>query len=78
MLEDKVSDSMVSAINQVGHAMGLKTVAEFVESTGIQDRLAEIGVDYAQGYVLAKPIPFEEQLTMIKDDQAITLQNAQG
>jgi diguanylate cyclase (GGDEF)-like protein len=78
MLEDKVSDSMVSAINQVGHSMGLRTVAEFVENMDIRNRLAEIGVDYGQGYGLGRPIPFEEQLTMITEDQANTLQNAQG
>ena len=78
MLEDKVSDSMVSAINQVGHAMGLRTVAEFVENMGIHNRLAEIGVDYVQGYGLGRPIAFEEQLKMIRDEQVNVPKKAQA
>ena len=78
MLEDKVADSMVSAINQVGHAMGLRTVAEFVENMDIKKRLVEIGVDYAQGYGLGKPIDFEEQLNMVRDERAKILPEVLG
>jgi len=76
MLEDKVADSMVSAINQVGHAMGLRTIAEYVETIDIKNRLAEIGVDYAQGYGPGRPIKFEEQLAMLRDGQVKILQKA--
>jgi EAL domain-containing protein (putative c-di-GMP-specific phosphodiesterase class I) len=37
--------------------MNLKTVAEFVEDEAILAKLREIGVDYAQGYVISRPIP---------------------
>ena len=47
---------MTGAINQVGHVMGLKTIAEFVENNGILAKIRELGVDYAQGYGIAKPI----------------------
>ena len=46
---------MVSAINEIGHARGMETIAEFVENDQILDRLCEIGVDYAQGYRIGKP-----------------------
>jgi EAL domain-containing protein (putative c-di-GMP-specific phosphodiesterase class I) len=49
--------AIVEAINQVGHVMGLKTVAEFVENNEILEKLRAIGVDYAQGYGIAKPTP---------------------
>ena len=62
ILKDKISDSMVSAIYQVGHSMGLRTVAEFVENMDIRDRLAEIGVDYVQGYGIKKPKPISQIL----------------
>ncbi len=58
ILKDPVSESMVAAINQVGHAMQLKTVAEFVENDAIRGKLARIGVDYGQGFGLGKPAPF--------------------
>lgn len=49
---------IVNAIAQVGRDFGLKTVAEFVENAAILERLAAIGVDYAQGYHLHRPEPF--------------------
>ena len=62
LLDNQVSAAMVAAINQIGHTMGLKTIAEFVENDAIRMRLIEIGVDYAQGYGIGKPIPLHEQL----------------
>ena len=62
---DPVCESMVAAINQVGHAMQLKTVAEFVENDAISQKLAEIGVDYGQGYGLGMPTPFTEILSSL-------------
>jgi len=78
MLEDRVSESMISAINQVGHAMGLHTVAEFVENTSICNRLAKIGVDFVQGYGVGKPMAFEEQLKLFRDEQAHIPRKAQA
>jgi EAL domain-containing protein (putative c-di-GMP-specific phosphodiesterase class I) len=48
---------MVEAINQVGHVMGIQTIAEFVESQAIIAKLRDLGVDYAQGYAIDKPKP---------------------
>ncbi len=57
MVNDPIDSAMVQAINQIGHVMGIKTIAEFVESQEILDKLVEIGVDYAQGYGIARPRP---------------------
>lgn len=57
LADDPVDFAMVQAINQVGQVMGLRTVAEFVESERILQRLREIGVDFAQGYAIARPRP---------------------
>ena len=62
MLTDTLDYEMVKSINQIGHVMGLETVAEFVESEEILDKLKEIGVDYAQGYGLGKPVSIDEIL----------------
>lgn len=59
---DRVSLSMVEAINHIGHEMGLATVAESVESESILIKLKEIGVDYAQGFFLAMPQPVDRQI----------------
>lgn len=59
MVEDDIDAAMVAAINEIGHVMGIRTIAEFVESESILLRLRNIGVDYAQGYWLARPKPLE-------------------
>ncbi|MEW9898962.1 EAL domain-containing protein [Chitinivorax sp. PXF-14] len=59
MLQDPIDTAMVEAINSIGHVMGLKTIAEFVENDGILARLQSIGVDFAQGYGIAKPLPID-------------------
>jgi EAL domain-containing protein (putative c-di-GMP-specific phosphodiesterase class I) len=55
MLVDPVNMPMVNSINDVAKAMGMKTVAEFVESTEIMVELGKMGVDFAQEYGIAKP-----------------------
>lgn len=59
---DPVSLSMVSAINQIAHTMGLRTVAEYVDDPEILEMLRDIGIDYAQGYLVGKPQPLSEML----------------
>jgi diguanylate cyclase (GGDEF)-like protein/PAS domain S-box-containing protein len=54
---DPVDFAMVKSINELGHAMGKRTIAEFVESREIMEKLLEIGVDYVQGYGIARPEP---------------------
>ncbi|NIC43355.1 EAL domain-containing protein, partial [Aquabacterium sp. A08] len=54
---DPIDLAMVQAINAIGHVMGLKTIAEYVCSEGILERVREIGVDYAQGFHLGEPRP---------------------
>lgn len=46
---------MVRSINDLAHYMGIQTIAEYVEDDAILARLAEIGVDYAQGYGVERP-----------------------
>lgn len=57
LTSDPIDRAMVASINQVGHTMQLETIAEFVENAEILKILEEIGVDYAQGYHIAKPTP---------------------
>ena len=55
MLEDPIDRAVVESINQIGHELGMKTIAEFVESEEILRALAEVGVDYAQGTAIGEP-----------------------
>jgi len=69
ILDDPIDESMVTAINKIGHDLGLKTIAEFVESQAILARLKEIGVDYAQGYAVERPVPLEELYISISSSE---------
>jgi len=55
---DLTDRAMVEAINKIGHVMGLTTIAESVETPQTLAILEEIGVDYAQGYAIARPHPY--------------------
>ncbi|MDY6941577.1 MAG: EAL domain-containing protein [Pseudomonadota bacterium] len=55
--DDPLDRAIVRSINEIGHVMGKKTIAEFVESAEILNHLQQIGVDYAQGYHTGRPKP---------------------
>jgi diguanylate cyclase (GGDEF)-like protein/PAS domain S-box-containing protein len=55
MVKDPVDYAMVSSMHQLGKAMGIRTIAEFVENDTVLEKLAEIGVDLAQGYGVGRP-----------------------
>jgi EAL domain-containing protein (putative c-di-GMP-specific phosphodiesterase class I) len=59
MLNDPIDGAMVEAINKIGHVMGKHTIAEFVENEDVLAKLRAIGVDFAQGYGIAIPRPFD-------------------
>ncbi|NVJ62494.1 MAG: EAL domain-containing protein [Gammaproteobacteria bacterium] len=67
----RVSRSMVKAINEVAQEMGILTIAEFVESPEIMTSLAELGINYAQGYHIGKPEPlsglYQQQNELAKE-----------
>jgi diguanylate cyclase (GGDEF)-like protein len=68
MASNPVNRAVVEAANQIGHAMGMQTIAEFVENEEVLRVLGEIGVNYAQGYGVAKPAPIEEILSAAGED----------
>ena len=56
----EIDQRMVSAMVEIARALGLRTIAEFVENEEILDKLREFGVDFAQGYHIGKPGPVED------------------
>ncbi|MEG4799628.1 EAL domain-containing protein [Microcoleus sp. ARI1-B5] len=57
LADNPIDVAMVEAITKIARVMGIKTIAEYVESQAVMDKLKELGVDYAQGYYLGKPQP---------------------
>lgn len=66
ILNDKIDLAMVTSIRDVAEAMKIQTVAEFVESKDIMVQVAKLGVDYAQGFCIAKPEPLMQYQTYNK------------
>ena len=60
IVEDRISYELVKSINDIGQVMGKRTIAEFVENEATLDALREIGVDYAQGFWIARPEPIQK------------------
>ena len=56
------TEAMVRAIAQLGHTMGMETVAEYVETDELRTRMAGLGVDYGQGFAIGRPVPIDEVL----------------
>ena len=59
LLTDPLDQAAVKCFVEVARAIGVKTVAEFVETDAVLTRLREIGVDFAQGYLLHRPEPLD-------------------
>jgi len=57
MTRDPTDQAMVISMNDIAHFLGQTTVAEFVEDRETLRMLAETGIDYVQGYYIARPIP---------------------
>ena len=70
ILDDELDLAMVKSINEIGHLMGKETIGEFVENAEIFDKLADIGVDYGQGYHLHVPCSVQSLIEKLQATRA--------
>ncbi len=70
ILTDPNSLATVKAIVELCKAMSIETVAEYVETDAIAAELRKLGVDYAQGYAIAKPEPLDNLLQELGHDES--------
>jgi EAL domain-containing protein (putative c-di-GMP-specific phosphodiesterase class I) len=56
---------MIEVIARLAHSMSMTTVAEYVETEEIRTRITELGVDYGQGFAIARPVPLDEVLAQL-------------
>lgn len=62
---DDRSQAMLSAIVRLAQAMGLRTVAECVESDAIRDVVRRLGVEFGQGFSIGRPTPLEKVIPVV-------------
>lgn len=67
IVKNPIDREMVRAIHRVGESMNIETVAEFVENQEIVDELKLIGVNYAQGYHIGKPVPVAQAIALLTE-----------
>jgi len=60
VLSDPIYSAKVSVISQVAKKIGIKTIAELVESKSVVSKLRELHVDFAQGFEISRPRPLVE------------------
>ena len=64
MVNDHNDRVLVAAINEIGHIMGMQTIAEWVETDEVLDSLRALEVDYVQGSAIGKPIPLDRSVVI--------------
>ena len=57
--DDPIDYALVQSVNNIGHVMNMKTIAEYVKDQRTRAKLEEIGVDFLQGYQIARPAPLD-------------------
>lgn len=62
IVRDPRAESLVQAVAQLARSMDIATVAEYVETDEIRERVAALGVDYGQGFAIGRPTPLTEIL----------------
>jgi diguanylate cyclase (GGDEF)-like protein/PAS domain S-box-containing protein len=67
ILDNPTDLAVVEAIHKIAKIMGIQTIAEFVENDAILEQIKEIGIDYAQGYGIAKPRPLPLPLNVAEN-----------
>ncbi|HEY9051975.1 MAG TPA: EAL domain-containing protein [Gammaproteobacteria bacterium] len=73
LLRDPMNSAIVEAITQIGHAASLKVIAEWVEDEAVLSKLAEMGIDFAQGYAINKPTRIADSIDQPEDIQSINI-----
>jgi len=63
LVDDPLAQATVRCFCEVAHLLHIQTIAEFVETPATLDKLQQLGVHYAQGFLLHKPAPLDEVLT---------------
>jgi diguanylate cyclase (GGDEF)-like protein len=78
VLDNPRSESMIKAISQLAKVMCMETIAEYVESDALRARVADLGVDYGQGFAMGKAQRLEDLLHELAIYEATVSDRAPG
>ena len=67
MSTDSTNAAIVRSTVDLGRNLGLEVIAEGVETQDAYDQLAELGCDYAQGFLLSRPLPAPELAARLRE-----------
>lgn len=65
--EDPLNLAIVNSINDIGHQIGLRTIAEHVENEAVLAKVRGVGVDFAQGYGIGRARPLAELAALLRE-----------
>ena len=77
-LHEPAGKSMVQAIVNMAHALGMKTVAEGVETADAASELGRMGVSCLQGYLFGKPMPLADFETWLAENARLGGKGCEG
>ena len=69
---ERANSAIAAAIVQMAASLGLKSVAEIVETQAAAQDLQRMGCDYAQGYFYCEPVEAEEALQMLRSSDGVS------
>ncbi len=78
ILEDPRAEAIVHSTIELARHLGLRVVAEGIETSAVMERVAELGCDVAQGYFIAHPLPAEELHARLSDEFAVGAAQLRG
>tara|TARA_R110002072_G_scaffold119555_3_gene252465 strand:- start:21379 stop:23163 length:1785 start_codon:yes stop_codon:yes gene_type:complete len=78
MINDPIDFEIVKSVTEIGHAMNMEIIAEYVENEKIFKSLELLGVDFAQGYGISKPIPLKQFIEYDSPDLTLSIQSMEA
>ncbi|NNJ95959.1 MAG: EAL domain-containing protein [Gammaproteobacteria bacterium] len=77
IVSSRLDQVMVNSISEIANVMGVKTIAEYVENEAILEKLAQMKIDYAQGYEIMVPQPLELELKQLSEHSSFKVHSGQ-
>lgn len=71
MISSEKNQALVEAIIAMAHKLGIRTVAEGVETQAQHEMLIKLGCDFAQGYLYSKAVPKHEFERILEEQQVL-------